>query len=510
MSDALPVAVIGAGPVGLAAAAHLVRRDLAPIVFERGPEAAHAMRAWSHVRVFSPWRFNVDAAAAALLAETGWRAPDPDGLPTGGEIVARYLDPLAAHPAIAPALRLGATVTAITRKGLDKMTDRGRAEAPFVVRWTDANGVEQTTEAQAVIDASGTWFAPNPIGIDGLPVAGETALADRIATGIPDVLGADRTTYENKRTLVVGAGHSAMNVVLDLLKLAERAPSTRIAWAIRRGNLDRIVGGGAADQLPARGALGLAARKAVADGRLELLAPFAATRLLPTADGIRVDGTLDGRAYTTTVDRIVTATGFRTDTTMLRELRVALDPAVEAPPALAPLIDPNLHSCGTVRPHGAAELAHPEPGLYVVGAKSYGRAPTFLMATGYEQVRSVAAALAGDHAAAREVHLVLPETGVCSAAPIVGAEADAAACCGPAKTEATRVAEPAASACCGPAAKEPAIAEAAAPACCGPAVAAPVVEAAGSGCCGPKVAAPEPVAIATAAPVAKRGCGKAA
>ena len=108
--------------------------------------------------------------------------------------------------------------------------------------------------------------------------------------------------------------------------------------------------------------------------------------------------------------------------TCCRELRVALDPILEAPPALAPLIDPNVHSCGTVPPHGAAELAHPEPGFYLVGSKSYGRAPTFLMATGYEQVRSVVAEIAGDHAAAREVRLVLPETGVCGSTTLLPAE----------------------------------------------------------------------------------------
>jgi hypothetical protein len=106
--------------------------------------------------------------------------------------------------------------------------------------------------------------------------------------------------------------------------------------------------------------------------------------------------------------------GQRPDLEMTRELRLDLDPWLESPRALGPMIDPNLHSCGTVPPHGHRELAHPEPGYYAVGIKSYGRAPTFLMATGYEQVRSVAARLAGDHAAADDVRLVLPETGVCS------------------------------------------------------------------------------------------------
>jgi hypothetical protein len=140
------------------------------------------------------------------------------------------------------------------------------------------------------------------------------------------------------------------------------------------------------------------------------------------------------------VDRIVVATGFRPDFSFLRELRLGLDPAVEAPPALAPLIDPNFHSCGTVPPHGVDQLVHPEPGLFIVGSKSYGRAPTFLMATGYEQVRSIVAELAGDTVAAREVHLVLPETGVCGAPPSI---ASASSCCGQAKGTA-----PAKSACC--------------------------------------------------------------
>jgi hypothetical protein len=114
------------------------------------------------------------------------------------------------------------------------------------------------------------------------------------------------------------------------------------------------------------------------------------------------------------VDEIIAATGFRPDWTILSEVRLDLDPAVQSPRALAPLIDPNIHSCGTVRPHGAEELKQPDRNLFVIGMKSYGRAPTFLMLTGYEQARSVVAAIAGDWEAARRVELVLPETGVCS------------------------------------------------------------------------------------------------
>jgi hypothetical protein len=130
----------------------------------------------------------------------------------------------------------------------------------------------------------------------------------------------------------------------------------------------------------------------------------------------------------------VVTTGFRPDFSFLRELRIEVDPTVEAPPALAPLIDPNLHSCGTVPPHGVEELSHPEKDFYIVGSKSYGRAPTFLMKTGYEQVRSVVAEIAGDHEAARRVELVLPETGVCSVD--IKTTTSAGCCGGPAPAEA--------------------------------------------------------------------------
>ncbi|HEX7927620.1 MAG TPA: FAD-dependent oxidoreductase, partial [bacterium] len=362
----LPVAVVGAGPVGLAAAAHLVQRGLTPLVLEQGAAVAQAMREWAHVRVFSPWRYNLDAAAMVLLAETGWTVPDPEALPTGGDIVSRYLDPLARHPRIAPHVRTGATVLGIARQGVGKTVTDGRELMPFNVRWRDGTGAEHELLAQAVIDASGTWLQPNPMGVAGHWVPGERQAADRIAYGIPNVLGAARTDYAGQHVLVVGAGHSAINVVLDLLRLQPSAPGTQVSWALRSGRVEKLIGGGAADKLAARGALGLAVKDLLAKDQVRLLAPFAATRVEPTTSGLRVTGMLNGVEHRLDVDRIVVATGFRPDVTLARELRMALDPILEAPPALAPLIDPNLHSCGTVPPHGVVELAHPEPGFFIV------------------------------------------------------------------------------------------------------------------------------------------------
>ena len=444
-SEQLPVVVIGAGPVGLAAAARLIERGLPPLILEAGPSVGSSLRAWGHVRVFSPWEYNIDAAAQALLGGLGWAAPDPRELPTGGEIVRQYLDPLAAHPAIAPALICNATVTAIGRKGIGKVASAGRDRAPFMVRWRDGDGRERSVSAKAVIDASGSWDQPNPIGIDGLPVAGELAARRRIAYGIPDVLGGERPIYAGKNVLVIGGGHSAINVTLDLLRLQEdAAPETHVSWALRGKRIDKLLGGGLNDQLPQRGALGLAAMRAIEAKRLNMLTSFAVERIDETENGVLVAAQRDGRPVTLEADRIVVATGFRPNLAFLRELRVSLDPAVESPPALAPLIDPNLHSCGTVPPHGAAELAHPEHGFYIVGSKSYGRAPTFLMVTGYEQVRSVVAEIAGDHAAARDVRLSLPETGVCNSAPIRGAVKELLCCDRPAASV------PGEAPCCGP------------------------------------------------------------
>lgn len=436
----LPVAIIGAGPVGLAAAAHLLARGLEPLVLEAGDAPAAAVRAWGHVRMFSPWRFNTDAAAVALLRETGWEAPDPEDYPTGSELVARYLAPLAAHRAIAPHLRLNARVVGVSRRHHDLQRDGLRADAPFVLQLASPSGEVEEVEARAILDCSGTWDSPNPVGAHGLPAPGERG---RVVHGIPDVLGADRMSYAGHRTLVVGAGHSAMNLVEALATLAEEAPGTTVTWAFRRPLAAATFGGGANDGLAARGALGARAHALVAAERVQVLAPFLVTRLSKAPGGtMRVGGLLDGRPHAVEVDRVVGATGFRPELSFLSELRLSLDPAVQATPALAPLIDPNLHSCGTVRPHGEAELRHPaEPGFYVAGMKAYGRAPTFLMTTGHEQVRSIVAYLAGDEVAARRVELVLPETGVCSgpAKPRVAVKAMAeAGCRAPAATTSDR------------------------------------------------------------------------
>jgi hypothetical protein len=412
-STPLPVVVIGAGPIGLAAAANLVTRGIPIVLLEQGDHAGAAISDWGHVSLFSPWRYSIDPVGRELLERTDWVSPDPDTLPTGADLVRDYLGPLAETPELATVIRYNSTVIGMSRQGIDSTKTLGRERRPLLVR-VDSPAGGYDILASAIIDASGTWGHDNPIGASGLPATGEADSAAWLAGPLPDVLGTDRARFAGKHTLVIGMGHSAANTLLALAELRDSEPGTEITWAIRGRSARRLYGGGTADELPGRGALGTRLKAAVESGAIALLTDFTITELAPQPDGrlLVTSNNPDGQ-QSVTVDALAAATGFRPDIDIFRELHLSLDPVLEAPVALAPLIDPNVHSCGTVEPHGASVLAHPEKNVYIVGMKSYGRAPTFLMATGYEQVRSVVAAIAGDSASAERVNLLLPETGVC-------------------------------------------------------------------------------------------------
>ncbi|MFI5653210.1 NAD(P)-binding domain-containing protein [Streptomyces anulatus] len=432
-TNELPVVVIGAGPTGLAAAVHLIDRGIEPLVLEAGPTAATAVRDWAHVRLFSTWGEVVDPAAEKLLAPTGWTRPDPETYPSGGDWAEQYLLPLAA--ALGDRIRIDARVTGVSRSGRDRTVDADRDRQPFVVHFAHADGREERVFARAVIDASGTWSTPSPAGAGGLPALGEKAAADRIAYRVPDLTDpAVRARYAGRRTAVIGSGASAFTALASLADLAKSGEGTGTTgvWVLRRSLSASTFGGGDADQLPARGALGLAAKAAVEDGHVDAVTGFRTEAIERDTAGRLVLVGEDGRRPDA-VDEVIVLTGLRPDLGFLDELRLGLDERLRAPTGLAPLIDPNQHSCGTVYPHGHRELSHPEPGVYLVGMKSYGRAPTFLAMTGYEQVRSVAATLAGDLEAADRVELTLPETGVCGGAGLfdapAAAQSDAGGCC---------------------------------------------------------------------------------
>ena len=411
----LPIAIIGGGPVGLAAAAHLAQKDLPFILFETGQSVGQNFLSWGHVRVFSPWKYNIDKAARTLLLKSDWIAPYENDLPTGNELVKDYFRPLAKLPEIAPNIHYNTKVLTIGRKGLDKMKTKGREERPFSLKVIKDDNVAYY-EARAVLDATGTWNQPNPIGSGGIFAQGELESNDKIYYGIPDVKGDYLERYKNKNIVVVGGGHSAINVLLDLSEVQKKYPHTRLNWILRKENLESVYGGKKEDALAARGALGSRMEALVHSGNVNVFTPFHILGLQKTQSRIRIEGEYNGELKNIPdVDEIISNTGSKPNLEMIRELRVGLDPALESVTNLAELIDPNVHSCGTVRPHGEKELRHPEKDFYIIGSKSYGRAPTFLMTTGYEQVRSIVAYLTGDKEAAERVELNLPETGVCSA-----------------------------------------------------------------------------------------------
>jgi hypothetical protein len=484
MSTSLPVVIVGAGPVGLAAAVHTLLRGFTPLILESGAAVGAAMRQWGHVRMFSPWAFNIDTLSAERLSAHGWIAPDPTHFPTGSEVVAQYLEPLAALPELASRIHLNVEVVAVTKQRRDLMKNMQRDTTPYVVRFVQ-DGEEHEVLAQAVIDASGTTTRPNPLGAAGIPALGERAAAHHVAYGLADMLGSERARYNGRRVLVVGSGHSAFNVLSDLVRLRDESGAGEIHWAVRRPSLARVLGGGENDQLVERGRLGVRMAQMVEQGLVQLHVGIHVDRIERTGDGLVA---WSGDTALPAVDEIVGATGFRPDLTILDEVRLDLDAGTQSPSALAPLIDPNLHSCGSVRPHGAVELQHPDRNFYIVGMKSYGRAPTFLLLTGYEQVRSVTAAIAGDWDAAQRIELVLPETGVCSTQ--FGDEENAA--------------DTATAGCCG------GPAPAAANACCVADAEAKAEGAAGCGCCSsPTIAVAAPV-VAVATAKASTCCSRAA
>ena len=418
------VAVIGAGPVGLAAAAHLKVRGIPFILLEAGPTVASNILTWKHIRVFSPWKYNIDKAARQLLSETPWQSPNDEVLPTGGDMFEQYFKPLYELPFIKSNTLLNAKVLSIGRKNLDKMKTSGRENVPYVIQVLQGSEVLQF-EARSVIDATGTWNSPNPVGAGGVYAVGEVENGNRIFYGIPDILNEHTARYKNKSVLVVGSGHSSINAILELDKLKEIYPDTEINWVLRKKNVSDIYGGLENDALEARGALGIRIEELVNNDRVNVFTPFQIHEIRANEGRLSIIGFQGDQLFMLpAVDEIISNTGSRPDFSFIREVRLSIDPSLESVSTLADLIDPNMHSCGTVRPHGEKELRHPDKDFYIAGSKSYGRAPTFLMATGYEQVRSIVAAIDGDMEAALNVELDLPETGVCSV------DLGSSACCG--------------------------------------------------------------------------------
>ena len=394
------LAIIGAGPIGLEAAVLALELGFDVHVFERGEVGAHAL-AWGHVRMFTPWRMNVGPASARLLARHGWSAPEPSALPTGAELAERVLAPLAATAELKTRVHAHTQVAHVSRHGARKQDaagDTARGEHPFRLLVRDAGGRESFLHAHALIDASGIYGMPNWAGTGGIPARGETYLAPQMSYHPDDVMGLRRERYAGRATLVIGGGSSAVTTVVALDQLARETPGTRVTWVTRR-QAPGFAGEVANDSLPARAALYAEGRRLQSGGsphvqwwgggECEGLEYNSATHRyrvqFATPAGPRMDD----------CDQVIVNCGFGPDTSLYRELRVHESFETLAPMKLATALrEAGVSDCAKAPAFDAATLANPEPGFFILGAKSYGRSSAFLLETGYRQVAGVLAALA--------------------------------------------------------------------------------------------------------------------
>jgi thioredoxin reductase len=391
------LAVVGAGPVGLEAALLGLARGLDVHVFERGEVGSHPI-AWGHVRMFTPWRMNLGPCSRERLAGRGWRAPEPEELPTGLELVERYLQPLARLPELEGRVHTHSQVVHVARRSLLKGDPQPRREQPFRLLVRDAGGRESFLHAWALIDASGVYGQPNRAGAGGIPARQELYLAPQMSYHLEDVLGAKRGRHAGRRTLVVGAGASAATTVADLARLADEVPGTAVTWVTRK-SAETLYPPRADDPLAERRALYARAR-ALAQGAHPAVLHVGGARVEgfeynSATHRYRVTLAAGDRPRVEEADEVIVNAGFGPDASLYRELQVHECYATLGPMKLAAaLAGAAADDCLTTPAFGADLLANPEPDFYILGHKSYGRSPNFLLETGYRQAAGAVERLA--------------------------------------------------------------------------------------------------------------------
>lgn len=391
----LRMAVLGAGPVGLEAALAAVERGYDVRVYESGSRPAANVRAWGHVRLFTPWRMNLSPRMRAALEDSG-AVPDVDGdeTPTGHELADAVFDRLWATEPLRDGLRCGVRVAAVGRENTLKHEEIGtpvRGSRPFrLLLRASEGGREWVEHADVVLDCTGKYGHPNTLGDGGIPAPGEATLADRIHRAIPDPQR-EAGAWEDRTVLLAGAGHSAQTAALTLAGLAERRPATRVVWAVRREAPDW--GAVPDDSLPVRAALTRDARALAGGASPAVEAVEGAVVDALEDDGGRTTVTLrhvDGTRGRVVVDRILSLTGGVGDHGIYRQLQVHECYATSGPMKLsAALLGASSADCLEQESHGADTLVNPEPGFFLLGDKSYGRNNTFLMRTGWAQVDEI-------------------------------------------------------------------------------------------------------------------------
>jgi len=393
MTDVKPrIAILGAGPTGLEAALAAADGEFPFTVYEAAPSVAGNVRAWGHVRLFTPWELNVSPRMCRHLAAEGAEVPGGEDCPTGRELAERLFEPLAGLRAVSPHLRLGTRVLSIGREGLlkhEEISTPARALHPFRLLLADDTGREWTETADIVIDATGTWGNPNTLGDGGIPAPGERPLGSEIRRDIPD-FSQETADWAGKTILLAGAGHSAQTAVRELARLAQEAPGTKVIWALR--NPEPSWGTHPGDPLPERAGLAAtAASLAVGASPAVEVRRGAVVEEIAKPNGRFQVVLRNGQGpEKIEVDRILSLTGAVGDHGLYRQLQVHECYATCGPIKLsAALLGAGSSDCLTQTTHGADTLTNPEPNFFILGSKSYGRNNTFLMRVGWEQVGEV-------------------------------------------------------------------------------------------------------------------------
>ncbi|MHC4879209.1 MAG: NAD(P)/FAD-dependent oxidoreductase [Planctomycetota bacterium] len=401
------LAIIGAGPIGLEAAVRGQRSGWDVTLIEQG-SIGHHVTSWGHVRLFSPFGMNASSWGREALA--GQPLPSENALLTGREFVDQYLKPLSQLPFLDGRIREHTRVIAISRGDFWKSDLIGRpqrAESPFrlLVQTVPESGdsiencCEQIIEADVVIDCTGTFSQHNWLGAGGIPCPGERSNADRIDYQIPDVLDADRDRFTEVTTLVVGSGYSAATSVVALASLARESAGTHCLWLTRTDRTPPIPTIDD-DQLTERAALASAANEFAMSAD-----DCCPVRWLKSSRIERIERTPDNRltvrvtrdeseptaqsGETLIVDRIIAQVGYRPNRSLYEELQIHECYATQGPIKLAAaLLGETSGDCLTQSTPGADTLRNPEPGFFILGAKSYGRDSRFLLRVGIEQIES--------------------------------------------------------------------------------------------------------------------------
>ncbi len=388
MSETKRIAILGAGPTGIEAALAAADAGLPFTIYEAAPSVAGNVRAWGHVRLFTPWEMNVSPRMRRHLEAAGRELPGGSQCPTGHELAGKLFEPLAALPEIAPNVRLGTRVLSVGRQGLLKHEEIATAERgrrPFRILLSDQSGREWTETADVVIDATGTWGHPNTLGDGGIPAPGERSFSDEIRRDIPD-FASEASNWAGKIVLLAGAGHSAQTAVRALAEL----PGTRVVWALR--NPEPGWGTHEGDPLPERARLAAdaAAFAGGASSAVEARRGVAVEEITKPNGCFEVVLRNGKDSETVAVDRILSLTGAVGDHGLYRQLQVHECYATSGPMKLsAALLGAGNSDCLAQTTHGADTLTNPEPGFFILGSKSYGRNNTFLMRIGWEQVGEV-------------------------------------------------------------------------------------------------------------------------